>query len=145
MPSHNPVGATRLKLIVPYYYCARTRNAPALITSWGYGGHATRLHGAHNYNLTFSKILCAQKRVVRGTYLGVSCIQTTPPPDATLPDSTAVNSYKPILLNNIVHSRTRSARDAFRSFLHSTYHRLRGGYGGTAIPDRIMLKNEQFE
>ena len=42
-------GATTLKpiLLYYYYYCARTSNAPTSLTSWGYGGHATRLDGRH--------------------------------------------------------------------------------------------------
>ena len=49
-------------------------------------------------------ILCAQKRAVRGTHLGLSCTQTAPllvRTEATLTDSTGHSHLQPTLLNNI--------------------------------------------
>ena len=59
------------------------------------GGHATRLHGANTFNLSYSILLWAQERVMSGTHLRLSCNQPTPPPETTLPDYTGANTYNP--------------------------------------------------
>ena len=84
------------------------------------------LRGQLTYFLPFL-ILCAQERPVRGTHLGLSCTQLVHLPRyQTLRGATHLQP----LLFNIVRSRTSSARDTFRSLLHSTHTStsLHGGH-----------------
>jgi len=73
--------------------------------------------------LCFSIILCAQERTVRGTHLGVSCTQPTPPLEATSPDSARCN-----LSFSIIFCAQESALCGTHLGLSCTqpYHRPRG-------------------
>jgi len=62
-------------------------------------------------------IVSAQERAVRGTHLGLSCTQPAPQP--RYQNLGELPHIQPIHYN-IVRSRTSSARDIFRSLLHST-------------------------
>ena len=68
-PSHTTVGSTRLKPILPYYYYARTSNAPASLTSWGYERHTTRLHGDITLkHILFNKIVRSRTSSTRDAF-----------------------------------------------------------------------------
>jgi len=81
----------------------------------------------------------AQKRAVRGTYLGLSCTQPTPLPlcaEDTLPDSTGAATLN--LSFSILWAQVRAVRGTHLDPpCTQLLHHLRGGYRGTAIPNYL--------